>query len=511
MTPDELLSSEVPLAGDDELLAAASEDFGLYVSLMYPSFQLWYHHREIIDALEDVEAGRCDRLAIFMPPRHGKSLLASEHFPAWCLGRRPDRQIIAMTYAKELANDFGRSVRNQVADPLYQLIFPEVSLSKDSKASNRFNTPQRGAYFAGGRNSPMTGRGAHIFLVDDPIKNMEEADSEVIRRKVVATYESVVLTRLMDQGAVVLIQTRWHEDDLAGYVLKNHKHDKWRVLELPAISPQGTALWEPRFPLSVLKRRRASMSNRAWSALYQQRPTSEEGAILLRRYWQKWTAPVPERPALVLISLDTAYTEDDDNDPSACTVWHVVEQNYVPPPLKRGEKPPPPDMRVKLLLRYAWRERLEFPALVEKIVDTVDFFGISGVTCRVLVENKANGLSVIQELRRRMPGLGLHVAPANKGKVARAHSVTAMMEAGRVYALADIQREGEDDDAAEVAVFRPWATMTIDECAAFPVGAHDDLVDSVTHALRHLRDMGVELFAEDEPAPAPATEREPLY
>ena len=497
MPPDADLS-------EAELLAAAGEDLALYTSLAYPNFRMGAHHQRIIEALEDVAAGRCKRLIICMPPRHGKSLITSEHFPAWYLGRNPAHYVISATYGQELASDFGLKVRNQVGDPLFQAIWPGVSLTAESASAKKFRTPQGGIYVAVGRGGALTGRGAHLLLIDDPYKNMAEADSPAVRRSVQGFYGSAAYTRLMPGGAIVVIQTRWRDDDLAGWLLKEQAHEGWRLLEMPAIDAAGQALWPSSYPIEALRRIRRTLSTREWQALYQQRPYAEEGAIIKRHWWRGWTAPKPVRPDMVLISADTAMTENQDNDATGVTIWHVC---------------PDESERPCALLVGALRERLEFNDLIEAIEEAELTFSVRGVPTRVLVENKANGLPLIQELRRRKPHLNIFQAKAVGDKVARAHSVTALFQhdpandiAGRVYALARMEAvDAENPTGPQEAVFRPWAQMVIDECAAFPLGAHDDLVDSVTHGLRHLRQIGVEFFAEDESPPPPRVPRAPKY
>lgn len=217
---------------------------------------------------------------VFMPPRHGKSELASRRFPAWYLGRRPDRQVIAASYGQDLARDFGRDVRNCVASPEYAALFPEVSLAEDSQAADRWHTKQGGMYVAAGIGTAITGRGAHLLLIDDPVKDRESADSEVIRKSTWEWFNGVAYTRLMPKGAIVVIQTRWHEDDLSGRILERAKAtgDKWTVLDLPAIGDDGAALWPEWYPIESLERIRAQLDTREWSALYQQRPVPPEGA-----------------------------------------------------------------------------------------------------------------------------------------------------------------------------------------------------------------------------------------
>jgi predicted phage terminase large subunit-like protein len=467
--------------------AVCSADLGAYVAAMWPRFSVARHHKRLLDALERVERGESDRVIVTMPPRHGKSLIVSQHFPAWFLGRNPQREVICATYAQEKADDWGREVRNQFADPLFQAIFPGVSLRADSKAARRFKTPQGGSFFAAGRNASITGRGAGVFVVDDPLKGREEADSPTIREKLKSWYSSVVYTRLDPGGAIVLVATRWHDDDLIGWVLREHAHERWEVIDFPAITERGGqehALWPERFNLDWLQRRRRTLTDRDLSALYQQKPQADEGGIIKRASWKPWTAELP-RPMMVVISVDTAFTEKDENDRSACTVWWLVGDER--------------DQRQALLLRYAWAKRLEFAALVQEVQDTARHFGVKGIPLRLLVEAKASGLSVIQELRRRAPEISVWAVNPLGDKVARAYAAQPAFEAGKVFAIARMETVG--DEKVREPVFRPWAREVIDECAAFPRGTLADLVDSTTQAIGHLRQAGVTFFPEDDPPP----------
>ena len=191
-----------------------------YAKFQMDNYKSPPHIKLLASKLEAVERGEIKRLAIFMPPRHGKSILTSEFFPAWFMGRNPDKYIICSTYAQDLADDFGRKVRNQLQAENYSNIFPDTSLSTDSASVRRFHTTRGGVYYAVGAGSAITGRGAHLLLIDDPIKGREEADSQAMRKNLLDWYRSTAYTRLMPNGSVILIQTRWHEDDLAGWVLK---------------------------------------------------------------------------------------------------------------------------------------------------------------------------------------------------------------------------------------------------------------------------------------------------
>src|ERR1700693_752560 len=201
-----------------DLVSLAHHDLACYAIAQWPQFELAKHHELIISKLEAVERGQISRLMIFLPPRHGKSMITSSIFPAWYLGRHPDHHVIFATYGQELSDDFGRRVRNSIVDQVHQAVFPICRLSEDSSAAHRFNTTQGGAYYAVGRGGPITGRGAHLLLIDDPIKDRDEATSETIRKSLHEWFASVAYTRLMPGAAVIMIQTRWHENVLDGWL-----------------------------------------------------------------------------------------------------------------------------------------------------------------------------------------------------------------------------------------------------------------------------------------------------
>lgn len=236
------------------------------------------HHKLIADKLEAVERGEIKRLMITMPPRHGKSELASRRFPAWYLGRNSGKQIIAASYNSDLANDFGREVRNIVDTPEFGALFP-IKLAQDSKAANRWHTDKGGMYVAAGVGTAITGRGADILIIDDPFKDRQEADSEINRQRVWDWYTSTAYTRLMPGGAVIVINTRWHDDDLSGKLLDEQENggDQWDLLSLPAIQPDGSALWPEWYPIDRLEQIRSVLPPRDWNALYQQNPIPDDG------------------------------------------------------------------------------------------------------------------------------------------------------------------------------------------------------------------------------------------
>jgi predicted phage terminase large subunit-like protein len=243
------------------------------------------HHRAICDALERVERGDMRRLIISMPPRHGKSELATKRFPAWCIGRHPRWQVIQVTYSQEFAEDFGRKVRDILRDDTYRQIFPGLHLKTGSQAADRLEMEEGGILVFTGVGGAVTGRGADLLIIDDPVKNREEAESPATRQKVWDFFTSTAYTRLMPGGRIIIIMTRWSEDDLVGRIFNTdfvpaHEADKWHVLELPAIkvvNGQEMALWPEEYPLEELRSKREFLGPRDWSSLYQQKPTPEDG------------------------------------------------------------------------------------------------------------------------------------------------------------------------------------------------------------------------------------------
>lgn len=283
-----------PQAAAAELLARRRARTGLLAFTQYtnPTYEAAPHHELIAAALERVLSGECKRLMIAMPPRHGKSELASRRFPSFCMGLSPEKQIIAASYSSDLASDFGREVRNIVASPEFGALF-DVSLAQDSKAANRWHTDAGGMYVAAGVGTAITGRGADILLIDDPFKDRQEADSELQRQRVWDWYTSTAYTRLMPGGAVVLINTRWHDDDLSGRLLREQETggDKWEVLSLPAISGQGEALWPGWYPLDRLEQIKAVLPARDWNSLYQQNPVPDDGDYFKTAWFAEYDTP----------------------------------------------------------------------------------------------------------------------------------------------------------------------------------------------------------------------------
>ena len=253
-------------------------DFACYTK---PDYRIGALHRTISDALARIETGDLKRLMIFTPPRHGKSELVSRRWPARFLGKFPTKQFISASYGQDLAGDFGRDVRNIVGSEEYRRIYPDVALSKDSAAKEKWHTTAGGIYISSSVGKGITGRGADILSIDDPVKDRSEAESETVRESTWNWYTSTAYTRLMPGGAVVLTMTRWHEDDLAGRLLDAAKDggDQWEVINLPAINTDGTALWPEQYDRERLTEIEAAIGPRDWSALYMQEPKPLAGGL----------------------------------------------------------------------------------------------------------------------------------------------------------------------------------------------------------------------------------------
>lgn len=289
-----------------------------FVTYNYKTYAPSWHHRLIAEKLEAVERGDIKRLMLFLPPRHGKSELGSVQFPAWYLGKNPEKEIINASYTADLAVGFGRRVRNLVAEPEYQNLF-DTRLSEDSKAANKWNTSVGGSYVAVGVGGPITGRGADVFIIDDPFKNRKEADSPVVRNDVWNWYTSTAYTRLSPTGAVILIMTRWHDDDLAGRLLNDKEGDKWEVVEFPAIATReeiidgihrrniGEALWPSRFDVERLEKTKAVIGAYEWASLYQQNPIDETSQEFTKDWIKTRTIDEVERlNTRRFLTIDTA-------------------------------------------------------------------------------------------------------------------------------------------------------------------------------------------------------------
>lgn len=263
----------------EAIIDAARSNLLSYACMMNPGYRPVPHLAQIASIMHRVERGELKRVIITIPPRHGKSMLCSEFFPAWYLGRNPEKYIITASYGQDLSDDFGRKVRNQMQDPIYQYLFPRTRLAGDSQSASRFNTTAGGVYRSVGSDGVITGRGAHLFLIDDPTKNRDDAESPTMRRKLRDWYSSTAYTRLMPNGAIVLIMQRWNSADIVGWLLDEHSHENWHVVNMPVVDDDfAKALWADQYPIDVLKLIKKTVGPYNWASQYMQQPIQKETA-----------------------------------------------------------------------------------------------------------------------------------------------------------------------------------------------------------------------------------------
>ncbi|MFO0452404.1 MAG: phage terminase large subunit [Pseudomonadota bacterium] len=411
-----------------------------------------------------------------------KSEFASYLLPAYFMGKYPEKKIIQATHTAELAVDFGRKVRNLIKDEAFSDVFPGVGLRADSTASGRWNTTSNGAYFAVGVGGAIAGKGADLFIIDDPHSEQEAiqaAHDPKVFEKVYEWYSSGPRQRLQPNAAIVVVMTRWGVGDLTGRLVQasidRGDGDQWEVIELPAILPSGEPMWPAFWSKPALEALKSELPASKWNAQYQQKPTSEEGAIIKREWWRRWDKKRMPQCEYIIIASDTAFTKNNRSDYSAFTVWGVFENE--------GEG------GSNIIMLDAWKDRLEFPDLKAKAIELYKEWEPD----TFLIEAKASGLPLIHELRKA----GVMVSEftptrASGDKVMRANSISDIFASGVVWAPTG-----------------NWANEVIEECASFPVGAHDDYVDTVIMALMRYRQGGLlRLPSDDEDDYTPQTRAE---
>ena len=456
-----------------EYIRACQDNFLLFVKEMWPDFIFrktnnpdeYGHHQIIANEFHKIAYGKLNRLIINMPPRHTKSEFASYLFPAWLIGRNPKLKIMQVTHNAELAQRFGRKVRNLVDSNEYKAIFGDVKLKEDSKAAGRWETNHGGEYFAAGVDGSITGRGADLLIIDDPHSEQDAMNIDALERAY-EWYTSGPRQRLQPGGAIVLVMTRWNTKDLTGALLKdtgNVKSDKWEVIEFPAILPSGKPVWPEYWKLEELEGVKASLSLQKWNAQWMQNPTSEEGALIKREWWRKWEKDFIPPLEHVIQSYDTAFMKKETADYSAITTWGVFHNNE--------------DSGPQLILLDAVKDRFEFPELRRIAYQQYQYWQPE----TVLIEAKASGLPLTYELRKMGIPVINYTPSKGNDKHTRVNSVAPLFESGQIWAPVD----------------KEFAQEVIEECAAFPYGDHDDLVDSMTQAVMRFRQGGFVEHPED--------------
>jgi len=442
------------------------KSFLKFVEHMWPEFICGKHHKIFADKLQKVATGEINRLIVNMPPRHTKSEFASTYFPAWIMGKQPNRKIMQTTHTGELAVRFGRKVRNMMDTEEYARIFPQVKLQADSKSAGRWETNGGGEYFAAGVGGAITGRGADLLIIDDP-HSEQDALSLNAMEACWEWYTSGPRQRLQPKGAIVLVMTRWSNIDLTAKLLEGQqeaKADQWEVIEFPAIFPDTeNPLWPEFWSIDELQKVKASLPVIKWNAQWMQTPTAEEGSIIKREWWNDWTHE--ELPAVkyIIQSYDTAFSKKETADFSAISTWGVFK--------------PTEDSPDSVILLDCQRDRWDFPELKRVAYEEYQYWEPD----MVLIEAKASGTPLTHELRRLGIPVVNYTPSRGHDKHSRMHSVAPMFESELVWAPKN----------------KHFAQEMIEECASFPFGANDDLCDTMTQALMRFREGGLVSLDDD--------------
>ena len=454
-------------------LAAAQDNMLGFAAAVYPGFKIGPHHRKLAKIFTDVIEGRKKRVIINIAPRMGKSEFSSYLFPAYFLGKYPQKKIIMGTHTAGLSEDFGRRIRNLIDTEEYREIFPQTMVADDQKAAGKWSTSAGGQYYAAGVGGALAGRGADLFVIDDPHSEQDvKTNSRLAFDTAWSWFQTGPLQRLMPGGGIIVVMTRWSLLDLTGrlisYQSKNPEAEPWEIVELPAILHEGMenekSLWPEQWPLATLKSTKAALDPKYWNAQYMQQPTAENSAIVSRKMWRIWESDDPPRCDYVIQSWDTAFETKNNSDYSACTTWGVFYNE------EESDSP-------QVILLDAFKDRMAFPELKSVALKHWKEWDPDAF----IVEKKAAGAPLIQELRAM--GIPVQEFSPSRGndKLVRLNAVADLFSSGKVWA----------PDTR-------WAREVIEEMAAFPVGEHDDFVDTTTQALLRFRQGGFIALDSDE-------------
>lgn len=464
------------------LLASQNNILGFATSV-YPGFKIGPHHRKLAKIFEDVISGTKKRVIINIAPRHGKSEFSSYLFPAYFLGKFPEKKIIMGTHTAGLSEDFGRRVRNLIESEEYNEIFPNTEIAEDQKAAGKWSTAAGGQYYAAGVGGALAGRGADLFVIDDPHSEQDvKTNSRLAFDTAWSWFQTGPLQRLMPGGAIIVIMTRWSLLDLTGklidYQTKNPEAEPWEIVELPAILPSGKPLWPEQWPIEALEKTKASLDPKYWNAQYMQQPTSDNSAIISRKHWRIWTRDDPPTCEYIIQSWDTAFETKNNSDFSACTTWGVFYNE------EEGDSP-------QVILLDAFKDRMAFPELKQIALKHYKEWEPDAF----IVEKKAAGAPLIQELRNM--GIPVQEFSPSRGndKMVRLNAVADLFSSGKIWA----------PDTR-------WAREVIEEVASFPVGEHDDFVDTTSQALLRYRQGGfISLDSDERDEPSIFRRRQAAY
>jgi predicted phage terminase large subunit-like protein len=449
-----------------EFQEKATSTFMEFVVTIWKEFISGDHHVKMAKAFDDIANGKLKRLIINMPPRHTKSEFASHLFPAYLLGKNPKLKIIEATHTSDLAVNFGRKVRDLIDGEEYHELFPETELKADSRSAGKWLTNKGGEYYAAGIGGALAGRGADLFIIDDP-HSEQDAMSDKAMDDAYEWFMAGPRQRLQPGGAIVIVMTRWSKKDLTGRLIKKMAQDKgadqWQVIEFPAILPSGNPLWKEFWKLPELESIKASVSPSKWAAQYMQRPTGEGISIIPKDWFKIWEDEKPPKCDYLIQSYDTAFLKSERADYTAITTWGVwYPEGKIGDEMYQGND-------AHLILIDCIKERFDFPELKAEALRLYEFWNPD----TVIIEAKASGIPLVQELRR--VGIPVNTFSPGKGqdKIARLNSVSPIFQDGRVWV---------PDNR--------WGEELMEEVSDFPGGENDDLVDATTLALARFREGG---------------------
>ena len=422
----------------------ARQNLIAFTEYTYPRYISTTLHGKVAEALERIEQGTIDRLMLLLPPRHGKSELASRRFCPWYLGKHSHKSIIAASATATLAGGFGRDVRNIIKTPEYQSLF-ETRLSEDSKAKGLWHTEDGGQYYAVGVGGDVMGRGGDVFLIDDPFSNMADAQSELQRDNVWEWYTGTVYNRLEPGGAVILINHRMHEDDLSGRILAQQAAggDTFEVIEFPAISADNEALCPERYTLEQLERIKANTLPRFWNALYQQAPAPDEGDYF-KSDWLKPYTQQPDRDTLRIYGGSDYAVTADGGDYTVHIVIGVDPAN-------------------RMYLLDLWRGQTDSADWIESFCDMVAAWKPIGWAEERGQIRSGVGPFLTRRMRERRTHVHREDFPTRGDKSIRAQSMRGRMALEGLY----------------VPQNASWYPDFERELLSFPMGKHDDQVDAL--------------------------------
>lgn len=444
-----------------------------FAQSLFPWYMAGWWHRLVAASLEafsrDVVSRSSPRLLIKAPPRHGKSLLASESFPTWHLGSNPDHEIIVGSYSADSAKRRSRASRRMAEHELMLETFPRFCVDRTARAVQEWHTTAGGRYQAVGVGGGVTGGGANVVIIDDPVKGWDRAMSQGERDKTWAWYGTDIYTRLSPGGGVLVIQTPWHEDDLQGRLVREMKRggDVFRVISFPAIAEKdedyrlkGEALHPERWSVAELERRIRQAGPYGGPALYQLRPTTIGGNLWLESWFRFWTK-APEKFERIVLSVDCSFKGLDTSDFVAIQVWgETIEAD--------GER--------HYWLLHQVHDRMGIVRTLKEIEGCVQLAqDVWGNVDAVLVEDKANGSAVIELLRGKVAGRLVPIEPRG-GKVARMVAASPVLAAGRVH--------------VPHAVVAPWIVDFLEEVTKVPAAPNDDQADATSQVILWLEGDG---------------------